>query len=40
MQIDRLAMQLLEAPNRPFCQRTVDAIEWAGRLGPGAQSAL
>jgi hypothetical protein len=33
-------MRLLEAPNRPFRQRTVEAIDWAGSVGPVAQRAL
>jgi hypothetical protein len=38
--VDRQAMRLLEAPNGPFGQRTVDAIHRAGRISPIAQSTL
>src|SRR5215207_11662900 len=33
-------MRLLEAPNSPFRQRTVESIDRARRVGPTAQSAL
>jgi hypothetical protein len=33
-------MRLLEAPNRSLRDRTVDAIDWAGRVSPIAQGAL
>ena len=32
--VRRQAMRLLEAPNRPLRQRTVDAIDRASRVGP------
>jgi len=33
-------MRQLEAPNRLFRQRTIEAVDRAGRVGPIAQSAL
>jgi hypothetical protein len=38
--VDREAMRLLEAPNRPFRHRTVDAIDRAGPVSPIAQCTL
>jgi hypothetical protein len=38
--VGRQTMRLLEAPNGPFRQRTVEAIDRARRVGPIAQSAL
>jgi hypothetical protein len=38
--VDRQVVRLLEAPNRPFRQRTVDAIDRAGPVSPIAQCTL